>query len=257
MSDNEQAAAPLRDSEVLSVNDTPRPSIPDPFHLPEEGGEIPSAVAGQCPGHVFPDEPAGAESINHVKGDEGQVTTRIIQASSLSGNRERLAGAAECEQIDILNSPPVHGGDIAEVRDTGKVRPVNGRRERIDLGGPAPVDAGTGALGRADPGKEGAAAHGLLLAARLAAALGLGGRGGARRVGCFQGALDAEHPVFLEVEAIAHAGLQGFEVEDVGCDLQEGGVAVGGHGVVSVGEGVPGAHTGAARRHSQGDKLII
>ncbi len=35
---------------------------------------------------IIPKEPAGAESINHVKGDDCQVTTRIIQSTSVAGN---------------------------------------------------------------------------------------------------------------------------------------------------------------------------
>ena len=72
-----------------------------------------------------------------------------------------MTGTSEGDEIDIINSLPVYGGDIAKVGNARKMRPVHCRGERIDLGRPAPVDAGTGALGRADPGKEGAAAHGL------------------------------------------------------------------------------------------------
>jgi len=55
---------------------------------PEEGTKVPSSVAGQDAGYVFPNDPLGAIAVSDCKIDEGEVATRIIQSLAESGDAE-------------------------------------------------------------------------------------------------------------------------------------------------------------------------
>src|SRR3546814_17647761 len=57
ISDNEDATAPLGNSEVLSVENAVGEPIPEFAQRPEEGAKLPSAGAGQYARDVFPDRP--------------------------------------------------------------------------------------------------------------------------------------------------------------------------------------------------------
>jgi len=89
MSDNEDATASLGHSEELSVQHSPGATIPEFRQRPEDGAKIPSAVRRQNTGDVFPDDPTGPKAASKSAKLDGQLTTRISQAASSSGNGER------------------------------------------------------------------------------------------------------------------------------------------------------------------------
>jgi hypothetical protein len=88
MSDNEDATAPLGDSEVLSVKNAVGEPIPELAQEPEEGTKVPSSVAGQHAGDVLPNQPAGAISCSNGSEGKHEVATRVIQSFPESGDTE-------------------------------------------------------------------------------------------------------------------------------------------------------------------------
>jgi hypothetical protein len=103
ISDNEDATAPLWNSEVLSVKNPVGEPIPEFCQEPEEGTKIPSSVRRQDAGDILPNHPTGPDAANHAKADEGHVAARVIQAETLAGDAERLAGRPEDDEINRGN----------------------------------------------------------------------------------------------------------------------------------------------------------
>src|SRR5690606_27840575 len=133
MSDNEHTAASLGQSEVLSVQRSVGPPIPELLQRPEEGSKVPSSVRRQDAGDVLPDQPAGPKLISNCKIDERQVATRVSHSASESGDAEGLTGGSSDEKIDICNSPVVMTLHVSEVRNIGVVVREQRRRKRVNL----------------------------------------------------------------------------------------------------------------------------
>jgi hypothetical protein len=66
MSDKEDAAASLGDSEVSSVQYPPADSHPEVGQVPEDGGEVPAAVDGEKARDVLAKEPLGARLVQQA-----------------------------------------------------------------------------------------------------------------------------------------------------------------------------------------------
>jgi len=84
MSDSEHTAASLGHSEELSVKHSVGEPIPEFPQPPEEGTKVPSAIARQYAGDVFPHQPAGAVAFSQGKINEGEIAARVIQPLSES-----------------------------------------------------------------------------------------------------------------------------------------------------------------------------
>jgi hypothetical protein len=86
-------------------------------------------------GDIFPNEPLGFKEFNKSKGDEGQVTTRVIQALSESGCAECLAGASCANNVNCSGdeSPFFPSSDVAIVGCVGKTMLEDGAGERLDF----------------------------------------------------------------------------------------------------------------------------
>jgi hypothetical protein len=141
ISDNEHTPASLRDSpskpvhsHVLSVKHSVGEPIPEFAQAPEEGAKVPSSVAGQDAGDVFPNQPLGAIAVSDGKIGECEVAPRVSQSLAKARDRERLAGRAGDESIDSCIRPFLETGQIAQVRDAGVVVRQHGRREAVHLG---------------------------------------------------------------------------------------------------------------------------
>jgi hypothetical protein len=100
MSYNEDATASLGHSEELSVQHSPGATIPDVSQRPEDGAKVPSAIRRQDAGDVFPDDPSRPHSASKAAKVDGQVATRITQATSSSGDGERLARSPSGENVN-------------------------------------------------------------------------------------------------------------------------------------------------------------
>jgi len=156
ISDNEHTASPLGNgtgkaacSDVLSVQHSVGPPIPEFAQAPEEGTKVPSAARRQDAGDVLPNHPLGPVAVNQSQIDEGQVAARIVQSFSKPGDAEGLAGGSTNEKIDSCIRPFLKTGHVAPVRDAWVMMGENRRWERLDLaesdGAPAerlPCDAG-------------------------------------------------------------------------------------------------------------------
>ena len=124
-------------SDELSVKDSVCPPIPRLPQPTEEGSKVPSAVARQGTGEILPDHPLGPVAVSHGKIDEGQVTARVVQSLSESGDGEGLAGCSSDEKIDSCIRPTPKGFEIPEIGDeiggwVGKARNrLGGGRARL------------------------------------------------------------------------------------------------------------------------------
>jgi hypothetical protein len=83
---NEDATAPLWNSEVLSVQNPVGGPIPELPQRPEEGAKSPSSVDGQDAGHVFPNDPPRLQSSSQRQKLKREVAARIVQPRALSGD---------------------------------------------------------------------------------------------------------------------------------------------------------------------------
>src|SRR3546814_13414364 len=92
--DNEQTAASLGHSKVLSVKHSVGEPIPEFDQPPEEGSKIPSAVRRQDAGDVLPNQPLGPIAVSHCKIDKGEVAAWI--GKSLAERSEERRVGKEC-----------------------------------------------------------------------------------------------------------------------------------------------------------------
>src|SRR3546814_20255236 len=116
ISDNEDATAPLGNSEVLSVENAVGEPIPEFAQRPEEGAKIPSAVAGQYARDVFPDRPPRPVSVGDGEIGEHEGASRIFQSSTQPCNAKRLARRSSNEDVDFMVGPLLR----SEERRVGK-----------------------------------------------------------------------------------------------------------------------------------------
>lgn len=99
ISDKEDAAAPLGDSEVLSVQHSPCHAIPAVIQRLEDLPEGLASVNGKHARDVFPDDPAGTNFRSQPEKVQGDVSPRIGNPEPFSGDAERLAGSASDENV--------------------------------------------------------------------------------------------------------------------------------------------------------------
>jgi hypothetical protein len=99
-SDNKHSTPSLGDSEKLSVHDPIGPPVPELFQPPEEGAKIPSSVARQDTGHVFPDNPSRPVTSSDFKKAEHESAPGIIEPLPQSGDAEGLAGSASDHNVN-------------------------------------------------------------------------------------------------------------------------------------------------------------
>jgi hypothetical protein len=106
-SDNEDTSPALRDgsgpsphSHVLSVKASVAPLVPEFAQRPEEGSKIPSSVARQNTGDIFPHEPSRAQSISDRQVGEHEVSAWVGESLPEAGDAEGLAGRSAHEKVD-------------------------------------------------------------------------------------------------------------------------------------------------------------
>jgi hypothetical protein len=99
-SDNEHSTAPLGDSEVSSVDHPPGAAIPDFGQRCEKDSKVSALGRGEEPNDVLKDDPSWPKLICdpcELKEETGALT---LEACSLSGNAEVLAGESSAEKVD-------------------------------------------------------------------------------------------------------------------------------------------------------------
>jgi hypothetical protein len=140
MSDKEDTSPSLWNSEVLSVQHSPGAAIPEFDQRPDDGTKVPSAVAGQDTGDVFPYQPRGPESSSQAAILEGQVAAVVIHSASKAGDAEGLTGSSADENIDTccVIWDPCH---VAEVRHVWEAMRKHRGWELLDLGEPLRLPA--------------------------------------------------------------------------------------------------------------------
>jgi hypothetical protein len=136
ISDNEDTTASLGNSEVLSVQHSVGPPVPEFFQPSEDGRKVPPFVRRQDTRDVFPHDPTGPCCANKLAKSEGQVSTRVLHSLSESGDRERLARCSSDQNIDwsvSLKGSLRYPGNVAKVGRLGVVVLEDSAGERFDF----------------------------------------------------------------------------------------------------------------------------
>jgi hypothetical protein len=132
ISDKEDAAAALWNSEELSVKNSVGEPIPEFCQPPEHGSKRPSSVDREDTGHVLPGQPAGPEATSKFKELEREFATLVIHAASQSGDGEGLAGGSSNKKVNwsCIGSD---AGEVAMVRNSGVSVAQQLARKGVDL----------------------------------------------------------------------------------------------------------------------------
>lgn len=97
--DNEHAAASLGDSEVASVQSSPRNAIPELLHFAEKPSEVSPFVGTEEPRDVFQQEPPRSASLSKVEEGEGEAAPLAGEPCALSCEAEVLAGEPSAPDV--------------------------------------------------------------------------------------------------------------------------------------------------------------
>jgi hypothetical protein len=90
--DNEHSTASLGDSEVASVQSSPRYAIPELFHFIEKPSEVSPFVGTEESRDIFQHEPPRSALLHKVEEGEGKAGSLACESSSLASDAEVLAG---------------------------------------------------------------------------------------------------------------------------------------------------------------------
>jgi len=110
----------LGDSEVLSVQDSVGPPIPELAQRPEEGAKVPSSIRRQDAGDVFPDNPTRRTAVGKSQKFESQIAALVRESAAESGDTERLAWRSSDEEINPNSNCCADAGEVAMVVDLGE-----------------------------------------------------------------------------------------------------------------------------------------
>jgi hypothetical protein len=89
--DNEHSTASLGDSEVASVQSSPRYAIPELFHFIEKPSEVSPLVGTEETRDVLQHEPPRSALLHSVEEGEGKTASLACESSSLACDAEVLA----------------------------------------------------------------------------------------------------------------------------------------------------------------------
>jgi hypothetical protein len=90
--DKEHSAASLGDSEVASVQSSPRYAIPELLHFIEKPSEVSPFVGTEESRDILQHEPPRSALLNKVEECERKAASLACESSSLASDAEVLAG---------------------------------------------------------------------------------------------------------------------------------------------------------------------
>jgi hypothetical protein len=90
--DKEHSTASLGDSEVSSVQSSPRNAIPELLHFIEKPSEVSALVGTEESRDIFQHEPPRSSLLHKVKEGKGKAGSLAGKAGALSSDAEVLAG---------------------------------------------------------------------------------------------------------------------------------------------------------------------
>lgn len=103
MSDNEDATAPLGNSEVAAVENSVPDSKPEVGQRLKHDSEVPTAVRGEKSGYVFQEDPPVSlrefELFRDARELEEEDAALSLETGSASGDTEVLTGESSCEDL--------------------------------------------------------------------------------------------------------------------------------------------------------------
>jgi hypothetical protein len=89
--DKEHSTASLGDSEVSSVQSSPRNAIPELLHFIEKPSEVSAVVGTEESRDIFQHKPPRSSLLHKVKEGEGKAGSLACESSSLACDAEILA----------------------------------------------------------------------------------------------------------------------------------------------------------------------
>jgi hypothetical protein len=98
--DSEDSTAALGNSEMLCVQHSVGPPIPELAQRPEEGSQDPSSVNRQDTWDVLPNHPTGSKVGNDAKVGEGEVSACVVKSFAESSDGEGLAWTAADHNVN-------------------------------------------------------------------------------------------------------------------------------------------------------------
>jgi hypothetical protein len=90
--DKEHSSASLGDSEVASVQSSPRYAIPELLHFIEKPSEVSPLVGTEESRDVLQHEPPRSSLLHKVEEGEGKAASLACESSALASDAEVLAG---------------------------------------------------------------------------------------------------------------------------------------------------------------------
>ena len=90
--DKEHSTASLGDSEVSSVQSSPRYAIPELLHFIEKPSEVSPVVGTEETWDIFQHEPPRSSLLHKVKEGKGKAGSLACESSPLASDAEVLAG---------------------------------------------------------------------------------------------------------------------------------------------------------------------
>ena len=121
-SDNLSVIVPDGYSCEISVQNPPRDAPPRPkvCHRFEDGLEISPFCRGKKSGHILADDPLWVNFFGSSKELKGQVSSRVSQSSTVSGQAVRLARETAGHKTNCSTIlAPIDLCEVAEVRHVG------------------------------------------------------------------------------------------------------------------------------------------
>jgi len=114
--DNEHSSASLGDSEVSSVQSSPRYAIPELFHFIEKPSEVSPLIGTEEPRDILQHDPARSSLLHKVKEGEGEAGSLACESCSLACDAEVLARESSTPDVCLWDVIRVHLRDAPQIR---------------------------------------------------------------------------------------------------------------------------------------------
>ena len=112
ISDKVHPAAGLRDSEIFAVEHLPFQTIPQSIQRMEDGRKRPASVMVKQAGNIFKQQIRRSFCRSQPGNFKEQGTSWIVESSTVSGNRKRLAGKSAAQQVEVGDAFGIGFSDI-------------------------------------------------------------------------------------------------------------------------------------------------
>jgi hypothetical protein len=114
--DNEHSTASLGDSEVSSVQSSPRHAIPELLHFIEKPSEVSAVVGTEETWDILQHDPPRSSLLHKVKESEGEAGSLACESCSLACDAEVLARKSTTLDVCFWDCICFHLRDASQIR---------------------------------------------------------------------------------------------------------------------------------------------